>query len=75
MKKIKNFVSWISFLTILFSVVVGSVFSGACVANYLQDNVFHFSGWYCLINFIPCSLTAFGMCVFFILGLKRFGGE
>lgn len=71
----KKIISWISFVVIIMWYGCTSVFCGALVANYLQDNIFHFSGWWCLLNFIPCFITASAVAFFLLAGLKKFGGN
>lgn len=69
----KNFISWCSFICILFSVGVGAVFCGALAANYLQDNFLHLTGWWCLLNFFTVLIVSFSVEMFILLGLKKFG--
>lgn len=74
MKTFKNIISWISFVTITFTLGLASFGAGVYVANCSQ-NFFQFSGAWCLLNIIPMFLVGFGVELFLILGLKKFGAN
>lgn len=73
MKKIINILSWASFGIICACVIIGSMYSGALVCNYLHDHVPFFQGtWTCLCLAPILLVTAFSVECFIILGLKKF---
>lgn len=72
MKKILDFIGWISFIVILFAYTMASFLPGVFAANYLQDK-FHLPGLWCIV-WVPVIFgvdCAIGM--FLVLGLKKFG--
>lgn len=68
----KEIISRISFFVISFAVCIGSLLCGICVANLSQD-YFQFPGAWCLLNIIPLFVVSFSVCIFLVLGLKKFG--
>lgn len=74
MKTFKNILSWTSFVVIVMVMGCFCMYCGVCVANFLKD-FFHVTGWWCLILSIPLLIVALSVEMFFILGLKKFGGE
>lgn len=68
----KNFISWVSFVIILFAYTMASFLPGIFAANYLQDK-FHLPGFWCLV-WVPVIFGVdFAIATFLILGLKKFG--
>lgn len=72
MKTIKQIISWVSFIVIVMTLVLASFGAGVYVAN-LSQQTFQFPGAWCLLNVIPMFLVGFGVELFLILGLKKFG--
>lgn len=71
MKKIENILSWMAFFVIAIAICSVSIYGGACVCNYLKD-LWHLTGWECLILVPMLVLVGLAICLFFMLGLKRF---
>lgn len=73
MKKIKNALSWASFIVILFVVGMVSFMSFIATLTYLAD-VLGIAGTFWVLALVPIGLAvALGVEAFLALGLKRFG--
>ena len=68
----KKIISWISFIVVMFAVVMTAMFSGAYAANFFVD-YFNLSGLWCLLAVFPMAAVGLAVEAFIILGLQKFG--
>ena len=72
MKKILDFIGWISFIVILFAYTMASFLPGVFAANYLQAK-FQLPGLWCLVWVLVIVAVDTPIAMFLVLGLKKFG--
>lgn len=70
----KEFISWCALAVILLSICLGAIFAGAFVANFLQE-ILPLPGAWCLLYIAPFLLSAVGIEMFFLMGIKKLAGR